>query len=185
VSLSVDIVAGNVNGRNTSGVHVTYDIVTSVETEGGMRRQYRIARRFSNFVTLEDGLAKLRGTDTSPTRGAQKVGSSSSGGGSGGGGGGGEGGGGDGSGNDTGGDFRPPPVLPTKTLAPNHSAAFIEARRQKLEEYLRAVVDQRAPNAERLIYSFLGANEISSFDNYSMDSWMQRTGASDVCMHAW
>lgn len=141
VQVTADIVNANMNFSGTPNMHVTYDIVTTASQPEGFPRQYRISRRFSHFVTLEEELNKVRAA----------VGNQ--------------------------GTKFSPPSLPSKTLTRKHSTQFIEQRRVKLVDYLQGVVNLRTSQTESLIYSFLGANELSSIDSYAVDSWMTRTGS--------
>eukprot|EP00750_Incisomonas_marina_P015340 INCI18174.1.p1 GENE.INCI18174.1~~INCI18174.1.p1 ORF type:complete len:205 (+),score=34.67 INCI18174.1:314-928(+) len=148
IVIHAQIVSGVVTGKGTANEHVSYNILTTVRNSAqGLPRQFRIARRFSHFVTLHTQLGNVYADLAAASASAH---------------------------------IPELPSLPSKTLTKHKNPKFIAARREKLAVYLQQVIDQRIPETERLVYSFLGASEISSLDRYAVDSWVMRTGGAGM-----
>jgi len=143
IQISAKITDGVRTGKGSSA-HVTYNIVTTVRSDQGPPRQYRISRRYSHFAVLHDELTNILSENRSGSRSL--------------------------------------PSLPKKTLTKQLGRGFINKRLQHLQEYLNAVVAQRTAATQKVVYSFLGASEISSLDRYAVDSWMMRTGGTGQLM---
>ena len=60
IVIHAQIVSGVVTGKGTANEHVSYNILTTVRNSAqGLPRQFRIARRFSHFVTLHTQLGNV------------------------------------------------------------------------------------------------------------------------------